>query len=246
MIRACIHEKLSVHGSSKGSLGKHTLHCQFNNLFRFLCKHLFESGFLHSAYKFGMTIVNLLLQLLIVVLLILSLMAPKIRTKSRSETNVLMLIDTSAGMQHKEGGKTRLERAIEEAEGMVDDSGATSFTIITAGGTTDIRISNSKDKDKVKKALDLISCTDEEGNINSAFDIVRTMQEGSGDEPLHVVIFTDGSGAGAGAKPGCAAVYRLSPHAGNGASRPVRRGYRKRPARRHRAGLFAGGLPSDR
>ena len=62
-----------------------------------------------------------------------------------------MLIDTSAGMQHKEGGKTRLERAIEEAKGMVDDSGATSFTIITAGGTTDIRISNSKDKDKVKK-----------------------------------------------------------------------------------------------
>ena len=162
-----------------------------------LWKQLFEKTMSRTTKSRFVRDILLLLQLLIVVLLILSLMAPKIRTKSRTETNVLMLIDTSAGMQHKEGGKTRLERAIEEAKGMVDDSGATSFTIITAGGTTDIRISNSKDKDKVKKALDLISCTDEEGNINSAFDIVRTMQEGSGDEPLHVVIFTDGSGAAA-------------------------------------------------
>ena len=159
-----------------------------------LWKQLFEKTMSRTTKSRFVRDILLVLQLLIVVLLIFALMAPHIRTKSRTETNVLMLIDTSAGMQHTEGGKTRLERAIEEAKNMVDDAGATSFTVITAGGTTDIRISNSKDKGKVKKALNAISCTDEEGSLTSAYDIVRTMQEGSGDEPLHVVIFTDGSG----------------------------------------------------
>ena len=143
-----------------------------------LWKQLFEKTMSRTTKSRFVRDILLVLQLLIVVLLIFALMAPHIRTKSRTETNVLMLIDTSAGMQHTEGGKTRLERAIEEAKNMVDDAGATSFTVITAGGTTDIRISNSKDKGKVKKALNAISCTDEEGSLTSAYDIVRTMQEG--------------------------------------------------------------------
>ena len=160
-----------------------------------LWKQLFEKTMSRTTKSRFVRDILLLLQLLIVVLLILSLMAPHIKTKSRSESNILMLIDTSAGMQHTEGQKTRLEKALEDAVGMVEDAGETSFTVLTSGGSTDIRISNSRDKDKVKKALEAIECTDEDGNLSAAYDIVRTMQEGSGEELLHVIIFTDGSGA---------------------------------------------------
>ncbi|MCR4608783.1 MAG: VWA domain-containing protein [Eubacterium sp.] len=160
-----------------------------------LWKQLFEKTTSRTTRSRFVRDILLVLQLLIVVLLIFALMAPHIRTKSRTETNILMLIDTSAGMQHTEGQKTRLEKALEDAVGMVEDAGDTSFTILTSGGTTDIKISNSRDKDKVKKVLEAIECTDEEGSLSSAYDIVRTMQEGSGDELLHVIIFTDGSGA---------------------------------------------------
>lgn len=160
-----------------------------------LWKQLFEKTTSRTTRSRFVRDILLILQLLIVVLLIFALMAPHIRTKSRTETNILMLIDTSAGMQHTEGQKTRLEKALEDAVGMVEDAGETSFTVLTSGGTTDIRISNSRDKDKVKKVLEAIECTDEEGSLSGAYDIVRTMQEGSGDELLHVIIFTDGSGA---------------------------------------------------
>ena len=96
-----------------------------------LWKQLFEKTTSRTTRSRFVRDILLVLQLLIVVLLIFALMAPHIRTKSRTETNILMLIDTSAGMQHTEGQKTRLEKALEDAVGMVEDAGDTSFTILT-------------------------------------------------------------------------------------------------------------------
>ena len=48
-------------------------------------------------------------------MLILSLMGPRVRSKYKNGSNILILMDTSAGMQHKDGDKTRFEKAVDEA-----------------------------------------------------------------------------------------------------------------------------------
>lgn len=137
----------------------------------------------------------LLLQLLIIAMLILSLMGPRVRSKYKNGSNILILMDTSAGMQHKDGDKTRFEKAVDEAVNLVDDSDGASFTVISCGGNVDIKISNSKNRTKVKEILKGLKCTDEASNLTSAYEVVKTMRETGGDDLLHVIIFTDGSGA---------------------------------------------------
>ena len=56
------------------------------------------------------------LQILVVVLLMIALMAPFINIEGKSGGRKILLIDTSASMQHKNAsGKTRLEEAVEQA-----------------------------------------------------------------------------------------------------------------------------------
>ena len=160
-----------------------------------LWKQLFDRAANRTKRSRFVRDILLLLQLFAVLLLILSLMSPRVKTGRSREENVLILMDTSAGMMHLDGKATRLEKAVSEAVEMVESSGDTSFTVITSGGSTDIRIANSGDKVKVAGVLKDITATDEAGNLKDAFDIVKTMQESAGEEPLHVIIFTDGSGA---------------------------------------------------
>ena len=90
---------------------------------------------------------------------------------------------------------TRFEKAVDEAVNLVDDSDGASFTVISCGGNVDIKISNSKNRTKVKEILKGLKCTDEASNLTSAYEVVKTMRETGGDDLLHVIIFTDGSGA---------------------------------------------------
>ena len=73
------------------------------------------------------------LQILIIALLVIALMSPFIRVDSHGGGRKILLIDTSASMQHVGStGKMRLEEAIELMCDMVQTAQGTQFSVVTA------------------------------------------------------------------------------------------------------------------
>ena len=142
------------------------------------------------------------LQILILILLVLALMSPYIRREGKSRGNVILVFDTGGSMQHDAGdGKTRMERAVEEAKSLIASSEETVFSIVTSDCTgTDLPAVGVTDKGSLYKVLDRISCCDGPENLEDAQSIVETLRGAAGGEEentpdAEVIVFTDGSGA---------------------------------------------------
>ncbi len=142
------------------------------------------------------------LQILIILLLVLALMSPYIRRQGNSGGSMVLVLDTSASMQHDAGsGKTRLEEAVEQAKSLIAASEGTSFSIVTNDCMgTELLAVGIKDKGSLYEALDQAECCDGAGDLSDAESVVETLltaADGSGKEPetAQVVVFTDGIGA---------------------------------------------------
>ena len=64
VVGACVYEKLLVHLRTKRSLGEHTLDSVFNHSLGMLLEHLAETDLLESANILGLSVVDLLIQLM--------------------------------------------------------------------------------------------------------------------------------------------------------------------------------------
>lgn len=142
------------------------------------------------------------LQIVILMLLVLALMSPYIHRQGKSRGNVILVLDTSGSMQHDAGdGRTRMEKALEQAESLIASSEGTAFSIVTNDCTgTDLLAVGVTDKSSLYAALNQIECCDGAGNLTDAQSIVETLK-GTAEEPeesssnTEVVVFTDGNGA---------------------------------------------------
>lgn len=166
----------------------------WDKLFRNQQSKTFLEKFVHNILMY--------LQILILLLLVLALMSPYIHKEGRSKGNVILVLDTSASMQHDTGdGRTRMEEALEQARALIAASEETSFSIVTNDCMgTELLAVGVKDKGSLYSVLDQIECCDGPGNLSEAESVVETLR-GAGAEPgeeasgWSVVVFTDGSGA---------------------------------------------------
>ncbi len=141
------------------------------------------------------------LQILILALLILALMSPYMHRVGKSRGNVIFVFDTSGSMQHDAGdGRTRLDKALKQAESLILSSEETTFSIITCDCTgTDPLAVGVKDKNTLLAALDQITCCDGGGDLSDAQSMVETFRDAGGEtgeaSQAEVIVFTDGGGA---------------------------------------------------
>lgn len=166
----------------------------WEKLFRNQQSKTFLEKFVHNILMY--------LQILILLLLVLALMSPYIHREGRSEGNVILVLDTSASMQHDAGsGMTRMEEALEQIRALITVSEETAFSVVTNDCMgTELLAVGVKDKGSLFSVLDQIECCDGPGNLPDAERVVETLR-GAGAEPgeeasgCSVIVFTDGSGA---------------------------------------------------
>ena len=146
------------------------------------------------------------LQILIIALLVVALMSPFIRMNGHSGGRKVLLIDTSASMQHVDAsGKSRLEEAVEQACDYVRTAQNTRFSIVTADAAgAKLLAVDIADADSLVRTLRGIECGDSGGNLTQAQATLDTLIGAVADEKMDgeenaadVLVYTDGQGASA-------------------------------------------------
>lgn len=166
----------------------------WDTLFRNQQSRTFLEKFIHNILMY--------LQILILLLMVLALMSPYIHREGGSRGNVILVLDTSASMQHDAGnGRTRMEEALGQARDLIAASEGTAFSILTNDCMgTELLAVGVKDKGSLYAALDQVECCDGQGNLPDAENVVETLRGAeaeSGEETsgAEVIVFTDGNSA---------------------------------------------------
>jgi len=135
-------------------------------------------------------------QLLALLLLCAALARPAIGGLDTSADRAVLLIDRSASMNAADvpGGGTRLDAAIGDARGRLDDllDAGTSVMVIDFAAEPRVLANMTTDRGALRRALDSITPTDQPGDIERAFRTIGALNAGSEDTSLHTILFSDG------------------------------------------------------
>ncbi len=153
-----------------------------------LWQHLFKNRQSKTFFEKFLHEILMYLQIVIMILLILSLMAPFVMMRSRTGASTVLIIDNSLSMQHTNAdGKTRLEEAKDEALDFVG-SASGEVSLIVVSNEARIMIANSTDRNRLRDAINSIEPTDREGSVAEAYHLASTMECDT------ATILTDGEG----------------------------------------------------
>ncbi len=153
------------------------------------------------------------MQIAALLLLITALMSPYIKGRGSEYSNVLVLIDNSASMSGiYSGEETKLDVAKEQASDYVSSNDGARYTVLSASNTSDLLISGSSDKGRVKDAINNIEATDIAGSLENATSMVQSLA--AAWKNYKVIAFTDSS---ANMQDINCEVVDLSVHGENGA-----------------------------
>lgn len=137
------------------------------------------------------------LQILIAALLVIALMSPFIRTDAGGGGRKILILDTSASMQHTgASGQTRLEEAVGQACDDIRTSEDTAFSIVTvdAAGAQLLAV-DMKDADSLVQTLKSIECSDGGGDLLLAQGILDMLAGKDAENAAEAIVYTDGAGA---------------------------------------------------
>lgn len=132
------------------------------------------------------------LQLIALLLLVFFLTRPYLPSLSSGiiGREIIVLMDTSASMQTREGGRTRFELAQEEALKLVDGLGiGDTMQIITMHRRPHIENEMSGNKPELRKLVEGLKPIDTSSNLNEALSLGVSLLEHLDNGALHV--FTD-------------------------------------------------------
>lgn len=137
------------------------------------------------------------LQILIIILLVIALMSPFIRVDNRGGGRKILLVDTSASMQHiGYSGKSRLAEAIELMCDTVQTAQDTQFSIVTADAAgVQLLAVDMTDTQSLLQTLRGLECSDGGGSLAQAQGILDTLVGDTTENAADLLVFTDGSGA---------------------------------------------------
>ena len=133
----------------------------------------------------------LILQIITVIVLIIALASPYILSGSAGADHAVIIIDNSAGMNALyEDDKTRLEKAVEEAEDYIRSlKTGTGISIITSNSKATLILSNSDDKTQAIQELQSIEPGYVSGDCAAGIEMVKAMQ--TQWDSVETVCFTD-------------------------------------------------------
>lgn len=137
------------------------------------------------------------LQILIVVLLVVALMSPFITTSGKAGSRKILLIDTSGSMQHVDKqGKSRLDRAIEQACDYVRTMKNDRFSVVVADGSeVSLLAVDSTDTFGLMNTLQGLKAGDGGDNLLSAQGVLDTLAGDTKENAAELIVYTDGNGA---------------------------------------------------
>lgn len=161
-----------------------------------------------SRTFFGKFVHNILmyLQILIIALLVIALMSPFIRVNNHGGGRKILLVDTSASMQHKSMShignygnsqeKSRLAEAVELMFDTVQTSQDTQFCIVTVDAVSvKLLAVDMTDTQSLLQTLRGIECSDAGGSLTQAQGILDTLVGDTAENAADLLVYTDGSGA---------------------------------------------------
>ena len=174
----------------KGKDTKVSSNLLWNKLFVNRQSKTFLEKFLHNILMY--------MQIVIALLLVLALMTPYINRKGSTNSNVILVLDTSGSMQIVDGsGKSRLELAKEAIEQEIADSQGSTFSLITThADETELLAVSVTDERQLTQALDKVNCSDSDGSLSETEDTIDSLcaQQEDGKK-TSVLVYTDGIGA---------------------------------------------------
>ncbi len=148
---------------------------------------------------------NLLLwlQLLILLITILAICEPMWAGRGGEGTVQVILVDCSASMATREGEKTRLEMAKEEAHTLIDNMANRDRAMVIAFASRARVLSPLTDsREALRRAIDSIAQTDEPGRLSEAMRLAKTPMSKAGEysgfgnineiKAINLIMFTDG------------------------------------------------------
>ena len=138
------------------------------------------------------------LQILIVVLLVVALMSPLIQLNGHRGGRKILLMDTSASMQHVgASGKSRLQEAVEQACDYVQTAQNTRFSIATvdAAGARILAV-DITDTNSLMRTLRSLVCSDSGGSLTQAQGVLDTLAGDAkeGENMTDLLVYTDSAG----------------------------------------------------
>lgn len=126
-------------------------------------------------------------QMLALLLFVLALMNPYVKTKEISGEQVIWIVDTSATMlAGKE--KTIFEKHRDEMRSLVKSVGERPLTIITTGSEPKAVLRQETNARQIEKAIDELAVTYEEEQLTKAIDMANAFV---GNTPTTIYLFTD-------------------------------------------------------
>ncbi len=135
----------------------------------------------------------LFLQLLSIILLVFALSDPYIYTRGGMYSNLVIVIDNTGSMNAAYENNTRLERAKQLAEEMINHSGTkTNITLLTVDKSPRVEIGKTTDKGEAVRKLSDIKPGNSAGNINDSVSLVSAMvKQYEGNSGYKAVFYTD-------------------------------------------------------
>lgn len=118
----------------------------------------------------------LFLQLLALVLVVMALARPQSRERGLAGEVTVMVLDTSASMQAREGSQTRMEQAMALCRGVIDSARAGDrVALIEAGPTPRVVFSLSSEPGRMRAALAGVRATDAEVDVGEALRLAASI-----------------------------------------------------------------------
>ena len=157
----------------------------------FLWKEMYKNMQANTPWEKLKKNLLMYLQIATVLILILALMSPYIKSETTSAGHVVLVLDTSGSMNTKyDDGHTRMEVAVSEAIDYVDKlPGDTSISIITSDKEAVLVLTDSVDKSLAKRRLNAIEATNYMGDCSFGMEMAESMI--AQWETAEVVYFTD-------------------------------------------------------
>ncbi len=153
-----------------------------------LWRRLFRNNRSKTIFEKFIHEILMYLEIVTALLLVLALMSPYIKRGGTGATDVILVIDNSLSMQHKDGkGRTRLSLAQDAAMEYADSVSGT-VTVISCSDSPEILVAKGTDKGRVKSAIAGIEASDREGSLSEAEGVIGTFDIDS------IVVFSDGQG----------------------------------------------------